>query len=188
MSAPRQLDEAAAPPRRLHDRSGWGIVGQPHVPHRVSESQQVIDSWFRLFLDCEPDHFPTARRRKSLRVLLAQVITMWFRLGGQRTEDRRGVSVGICQSRGRRTRAACSGTPARPHLPDATPRAGSIVGSAAVSGKCPAPGIRCLCASFRWMPRKADEGGIPGRMSTEENAARRRMDGAHLWRIPGAGH
>jgi hypothetical protein len=25
-------------------------------------------------------------------------------------------------------------------------------------------------------------------MSTEENAARRRMDGAHLWRIPGAGH
>jgi hypothetical protein len=37
------------------------------------------------------------------------------------------------------------------------------------------------------MARKADEGGIPGRISTEENAARRRMDGAHLWRIPGAG-
>ena len=27
-------------------------------------------------------------------------------------------------------------------------------------------------ASSRWMPRKADEGGIPGRISTEENAAR----------------
>jgi hypothetical protein len=27
-------------------------------------------------------------------------------------------------------------------------------------------------ASFRCVHRKADEGGIPGRMSTEENAAR----------------
>jgi hypothetical protein len=53
---------------------------------------------------------------------------------------------------------------------------------------CPVPGIRGLCASFRWMPRKADEEGIPGRMPTEENAARRRMDGAHVWRIPDAGH
>jgi hypothetical protein len=36
--------------------------------------------------------------------------------------------------------------------------------------------------------RKADEGGMPGRMSTEENAARRRMDGGDMWRIPDAGH
>ena len=36
--------------------------------------------------------------------------------------------------------------------------------------------------------RKADEGGIPGRMSTEENAARRRLGGGDMWRIPGAGH
>src|SRR5829696_2174617 len=33
------------------------------------------------------------------------------------------------------------------------------------------------------MPRKAD-----GRLPTEENAARRRMDGAQRWRIPGSGH
>src|SRR5215218_5188307 len=33
------------------------------------------------------------------------------------------------------------------------------------------------------MPRKAD-----GRLPTEENAARRRMDGARRWRIPGSGH
>src|SRR5215207_10416627 len=38
--------------------------------------------------------------------------------------------------------------------------------------------MRCFCASSRWMARQANEGGIPGRISTEENAARRRM-GAH---------
>jgi hypothetical protein len=82
-------------------------------------------------------------------VLLAQVITMWFRLVGQRTEDRCGVSVGIRQSRGRRTRAACSGTAARPHLPDATPRAGSIVGSApATVPTCPPTVVTVTAADF----------------------------------------
>jgi hypothetical protein len=38
------------------------------------------------------------------------------------------------------------------------------------------------------MHRKADEGGIPGRMSTEENAARRRLGGGDMCRIPGVGH
>ena len=33
-------------------------------------------------------------------------------------------------------------------------------------------------ASSRWMHRKADEGDMPGRISTEENAARRRLGGA----------
>jgi hypothetical protein len=108
MSATRQLDEAAAPRWRLRVRSGWGIVGQAHIAHRVGKSQQIIRSWFRLFFDREPDHFPTARRRKGLCMLPAQVIAMWFRLVGQRTEDRRGVSVGVCQSRGCRPLAACS--------------------------------------------------------------------------------
>ena len=108
MSATRQLDEAAAPRRRLHVWSVWGIVGQAHIAHRVGKSQQIIRSWFRLFFDREPDHFPTARRRKGLRMLLAQVVAMWFRLVGQRTEDSCGVSVGVRQSRGCRPLAACS--------------------------------------------------------------------------------
>jgi hypothetical protein len=30
-------------------------------------------------------------------MLLAQVVAMWFGLVGERTEDRCGVSVGICK-------------------------------------------------------------------------------------------
>jgi hypothetical protein len=133
MSATRQLDQAAAAHRRLHDRSSWRIVGQTHIPYRVRESEQIIGSRFRLLLDGESDHFPAARRREGLRMLLAEVVAMWLGLVGERTEDRCGVSVGIRQRRGSGTLAACSGTAARPHLPDATPGGGSIVGSAAVS-------------------------------------------------------
>ena len=108
MPATRQLDETTALHLRLSDRSSWGIVGQAHIPYRVGKSQQVIAGWFRLLVDREPDHFPTARCRESLGMLLAQVVAMWFRLAGQRTEDRCGVPVGIRQSRGSRTLAACS--------------------------------------------------------------------------------
>jgi hypothetical protein len=133
VSAARQFDETGTPLRRLTGRSSWRIVGHSDIAHRVSKSQQVIGSWFRLALDGEPDHFPTARRRESLRMLLAEVVAMRFWLAGQRTKDRRGVSIGIRQGRGGRTLAACSRTAARPHLPDATPAACAIVGSAAVS-------------------------------------------------------
>jgi hypothetical protein len=97
MSTTRQLDEAAAPHRGLHDRSGWRIVGQAHIPYRVGESEQIIGGRFRLLLGGESDHFPTARCRERLRMLLAQVVAMWFGLVGERTEDRCGVSVGICK-------------------------------------------------------------------------------------------
>ena len=108
MSAPRQLDQAAAAHRRLHDRSGRWIVGQTHIPYRVGEREQIIGSRFRLLLDGESDHFPTAWRREGLRMLLAQVIAMWLSLVGERTKDRRGVSVGVRQRRGSGTLAACS--------------------------------------------------------------------------------
>jgi hypothetical protein len=108
MSTTRQLDEAAAPHRGLHDRPGRRIVGQTHIPYRVGQSEQIIGSRFRLLLDGESDHFPTARRREGLRMLLAQVVAVWFGLVGERAEDRCGVSVGIRQCGGGRTRAACS--------------------------------------------------------------------------------
>jgi Zincin-like metallopeptidase len=133
MSTTRQLDEAAAAHWGLPNRSGWLIVGQTHIPYRVGESEQIIGGRFRLLLDSDSDHFPTPRCREGLRMLLAQVVAMWFGLVGEWTEDRCGVSVGISQRRGSRTLAACSRTAARAHLPDATPSGGSIVGSAAVS-------------------------------------------------------
>ena len=97
MSAARQFDETGTPLRRLTGRSSWRIVGHADIAHRVGKSQQVIGSRFRLALDGEPDHFPTARRREGLRMLLAEVVAMWFWLAGQRTKDRRGVSIGIRQ-------------------------------------------------------------------------------------------
>jgi hypothetical protein len=106
MSATRQLDQAAAAHRRLHDRSGWRIVGQTHIPYRVREGEQIIGCRFRLLLDGESDHLPAPRRGEGLRMLLAQVIAIG--LVGERTEDRCGVSVGIRQRRGSGTLAACS--------------------------------------------------------------------------------
>ena len=95
MSTTRQFDEAAAPHRGLHDRSGGRIVGQTHIPYRIGEREQIIGARFGLLLDGESDHFPTARRREGLRMLLAQIVAMWFGLVGERTEDRCGVSVGV---------------------------------------------------------------------------------------------
>ena len=42
MPATRQFDETGAPQRRLPGRSGWGIVGQADIAHRVGKSQQII--------------------------------------------------------------------------------------------------------------------------------------------------
>lgn len=108
MSTTRQLDEAAAPHRGFHDRSSRRIVGQTNIPYRVGESEQIIGCRLRLLLNRESDHFPTARRREGLRMLLAQVVAMWFGLISEWTQDRCGISVGIRQRRGSRTRAACS--------------------------------------------------------------------------------
>jgi hypothetical protein len=63
----------------------------------------------------------------------AKVVTMRFDLVRQRAEDGCGISVCIGEGRGGRIRASSPRAAARPHLPDATPRAGWIVGSAAVS-------------------------------------------------------
>jgi hypothetical protein len=108
MSATGQFDQTSTPLRSLAGRSGWRIVGQADIAHRVGESEQIIGGWFRLALDGEPDYFPTARRRQCLSMLLAQVVAMRFGLAGQRTKDSCGVSVGIRQRRGSRTLAACS--------------------------------------------------------------------------------
>ena len=108
MSSSRQFDEPGTPERRFGARSRWRIVREADVAHSVSESQQIIGCWFGLLLDSEPDHFPAAGCREGLRMLLAQVVAMRFGLARQRTEDRCGVSIGVSQSRGGRTLAACS--------------------------------------------------------------------------------
>ena len=73
MSAPRQLDQAAAARGAVDDDVRPKDRGQTHIPYRVGEREQIIGSRFRLLLDGESDHFPTARGREGLRMLLAQV-------------------------------------------------------------------------------------------------------------------
>jgi hypothetical protein len=64
---------------------------------------------------------------------VAEVVAMRFDLVRQRAEDGCGISVCVGERRGGRIGASSSRTATRPHVPDGTPRVGSIVGSAAVS-------------------------------------------------------
>jgi hypothetical protein len=105
MPPARQLDQAGTPRRWLRSRR---IVGQADIAHRVGKSQQIIGCWFQLLLHHEPDHFPTTWSRERLRVLLAQVVTVRFRLARQRTQDGGGVSIGVRQGRSGGTLAPCS--------------------------------------------------------------------------------
>jgi len=134
VAATRQLNQPITPERRLRDRSGRMIVGQACVADSVSESQQVVRGRLRLLLNRKSDHFPPTRGGERLGMRLAEVVAVRFDLGGQGPKDCGGITVGVGQSRGGRIRAPRSRTPARPHVAEATPRAGSIVGSAAVSG------------------------------------------------------
>jgi hypothetical protein len=146
VSSTRQFHQPIAPGRRLHARPWDGVICQPCIAYRVGEGEQIIGARFRLFLDGESDHFPAARRRQGLGVGLAEVIAVRLDLICQRPENRRGIPIGIGQRRGGRIGASCSRTATRPHLPDGTPRAGSIVGSARPHGVLIAPasfGKRC---------------------------------------------
>jgi hypothetical protein len=134
VSSTRELHKTTTPQRGGHHRPGRRIVCQTRIADCICESQQIVVAGFRILLDRESDHFPTPRRRKSLGMRVTEVIAVRLGLACQRAEDRRGISVGIGQGRGCRIRASCPRTSAGPHLPDATPLGGSIVGSAAVSG------------------------------------------------------
>ena len=110
MSATRQFDQTVTHGGRLEDRSGRRIVREAGIAHGVGESQQVVGARLRLSLDCESDHFPTAWRRKVLRMRLTEVVAVRFHLAGQRAEDRGGISVSVGERRGARIRASSSRT------------------------------------------------------------------------------
>jgi hypothetical protein len=134
MSSTRQLNETMTPGWRLQSCSGWRVVGQSGIADSVGKCQQIVGAWLGLLLDGNSDHFPTAGRRQCLGMRLAKVIAMWFDLVCQGAQNRRGIAVGVSQCGGGWMRASCPRTSARPHLPDATPRVGWIVGSAPISG------------------------------------------------------
>jgi hypothetical protein len=134
MSPTRQFDETIAPDRRFHSCPGRRVVCQSGITDRVRERKQIVGARLRLLLDCDSDHFPAAGCGQRLSMGLAEVIAVWFDLVCQRSQNRRGIPVSVGQRGGSRTRASRSRTPTQPHLPDGTPQAGGIVGSAAVFG------------------------------------------------------
>lgn len=167
MAATRQLNQPITPERRLRGRSGRRIVGQACVADSISESQQVVSGRLRLLLNRESDHFPPTGGGEGLRMRLAEVVAVRFDLVGQGPKDCGGIAVGVRQSRGGRIRAPRSRTPARPHVPDATPGDGSIVGSAAVSGSRVAVLRRNEGTRFPF-PSDDEVGGYPARSARSE--------------------
>jgi len=168
MAATRQLNQPITPERRPRDRSGRRIVGQACVADSVSEGQQVVGGRLRLLLNRESDHFPPTRGGERLRMRLAKVVAVRLDLVRQGPEDCGGITVGVGQSRRGRIRAPRSRTPARPHVADATPGAGSIVGSAAVSGSRAA----VLRRNGGHVSSPSDEvGGYPARSARDVRAA-----------------
>jgi hypothetical protein len=74
------------------------------------------------------------------------------------------------RDRWRACRQVAMRTSARRCCHNGTPTDQARYSSSAIRG--PAPGIRCLGLSSRWMHRRADEGGDTGSYACEENAAR----------------
>jgi hypothetical protein len=98
MSSTRQLNKPITPGwRRLHARSTWKVVGQPGIPDGVGKCQQIVGAWLGFLLDGNSDHFPATGRRQCLRMRLAKVIAMGFDLICQRTQNCRGIAVGVGQ-------------------------------------------------------------------------------------------
>jgi hypothetical protein len=94
-------------------------------------------------------------------VRLAEVIAVRLDLVCERPENRRGIPIGIGQCRRGRIGASCSRTATRPHLPDATPQATSIVGSAAVSESASEPSNQIRIARRRAEEERGDTFLVP---------------------------
>jgi hypothetical protein len=72
------------------------------VPHSIGQGQEVIGA--RLLRGSghgQAQDFPAPRDGEGPRVLLAQIVTMGFGVGGKRTEDcgRVGIDVRQCSHR-----------------------------------------------------------------------------------------
>lgn len=81
-------------------REGGGIANS------VGERQKVIGSWLlRGGRHGEAQDFPAAGHRQRISVLLAEVVTVRFGVGGKRTQDGGGICIHVRQGGYRRLAA-----------------------------------------------------------------------------------
>ena len=88
-------------------RGSLGFRGKRRrVPHGVGQRQQVIGSGLLGGgRHCQPKHFPAAGNRQRIGVLLAEVVAVGLRVGGERAQDSSGVCVNVRQGGYRRLAA-----------------------------------------------------------------------------------
>jgi len=68
------------------------------VPHRIGKCQQIVRArLLRSGGHGKAHDFPAPRDGEGVRVLLAQIVAMRLRVGGQRTQDRRRIRVNVRQ-------------------------------------------------------------------------------------------
>ncbi len=88
----RRMGTSLAGGRRRLGRQGSG------VPDGIGQCQEVIrPRLLRRGGHGQAQDLPAPRDSKGISVLLAQIVTMGFRVRGQRTEDRCGIRVDVRQ-------------------------------------------------------------------------------------------
>jgi hypothetical protein len=74
--------------------------------HCVGKRKEIIRARLRgAGRHCQPQYFPAARYRQGACMLLAQIVAMWFSVGGQRPKNSSGIRIDI-RERGYRGLAA----------------------------------------------------------------------------------
>ncbi|GAA1345450.1 hypothetical protein GCM10009611_22030 [Arthrobacter roseus] len=74
--------------------------------HGIGQRKEVIRiGRLRLFRDGEPQHFPSARNRQTVRMFGTEIIAMRFSVKRERTKDRSGIGIDIGQCGNRCLRA-----------------------------------------------------------------------------------
>ena len=73
------------------------LTGHLLLTHRVGERLEILGDAHWIDLGLDPDQFPATRCGESARVGFAEVITMRFDVGGERSEHSRGIGVDVGQ-------------------------------------------------------------------------------------------
>ena len=70
-------------------RNGCGaLFGPPGLAHRVRQRFKVIATWTQsIWIGLKSDHFPPPRSSKTLAVGLTKVVTVWFCVGRQWSQN-----------------------------------------------------------------------------------------------------
>ena len=102
MAPPGPFNAGRSLKRRMRATVGrWLLDGggqRRNVPYRVGEGQKVVRArLLRCGRHGQPQDLPPTGNRKRVSVLLAEVVTMWLRVGGQGAKNSCGVRIHVRQ-------------------------------------------------------------------------------------------